>query len=255
MNKKNNEAIEINIKELFFLLLKKLWLILMIGLLCALAAGVISKFIITPVYTSSSKLYVINRQNENVTTWADMESGAFLAKDIMILVKSRPVTEEVIYNLKLNLTDDELASMITVTIPIDTRVMNIKITYTDPQLTKAIVDEVARVSAEQLVSIMEINKITIVEKGNLPESPASPNIGMNTMLGGALGAFLTTVIIIMIQVINDTIRTADDVERYLGLTTLGMVPKENGFIMNKKSNKYHFRITVQENRRKRNAAG
>jgi capsular polysaccharide biosynthesis protein len=240
MDQRNNEAIEIDIKDLFYMLMQKWRIILAVGVLCSLTAGMISIFGITPTYTSTSKLYVINRQNEKITTWADMESGTYLAKDIMILVKSRPVTEEVIRSLKLNMTEEELSSKITINIPVDTRIMNITVTFKDPQMAKKIVDEVARVSSEQLVKIMEINKINIVEKGNIPLTPAGPNVKIFAVLCGALGVFITSFLFIIIQLINDTIRTSEDVEKYLGLTTLGVIPKEESIPVRKKGWKVNW---------------
>ncbi len=228
MDQRNNEVIELELKELFFILLHKWWLIIIIGVLGALITGSISKFLLTPVYKSTSKLYVINRQNEDITTWSDMQSSEFLTKDFRILVKSRPIREEVIKNLNLDITPEELSSMISINTPEGTRILEIMITYTDPVLAKQIVDEVARVSSERLVKVMEIKKVNIVEEGNLPVQPAGPNVELNTMIGGGLGVLLTSLILIILHSINDNLCTPEDVEKYLGLTILGIIPVEEG---------------------------
>lgn len=237
MDQRNNESVEIDLKELIFTLLHKWWLILIIGIIGALITGSVSKFLLTPVYKSTSKLYVINRQNDDITTWSDMQSSEFLAKDFRILVKSRPIREEVVRNLKLNITPEELSSMISINTPEGTRILEIVVAYTDPVLAKRIVDEMARVSSERLVNVMEIKKVNIVEEGNLPLEPSGPNVKLNTIIGGALGVFFTSLILIILHIINDTIRSLEDVEKYLGLTTLGIIPVEVGSVKNKKTSK------------------
>jgi len=226
MEVKNTDEIEIDVKELFAILLHKLWLILLIGILAAAAALLISKYLLQPVYISSTKVYVISRQDENKTTYSDIQTGTQLTKDYMILVKSRPVTEQVINDLHLNLTHEQLSDMIDVNTPQDTRILEISVKNHNADLAKKIVDDIAEVSSERMVSIMEIEKVNIVEFGNIPEKPASPNILNNTILGGIIGAIAITLLIIIINLLNDSIRTSDDIEKYLGITTLGYIPFE-----------------------------
>ncbi|HCL01043.1 MAG TPA: polysaccharide export protein, partial [Lachnoclostridium phytofermentans] len=97
----NNKDIEINIGELFILLLHKIWIIVLTSIVCAVVAGLISKFVMTPVYTSSTKLYIINRQNKDIITSSDLQTGSQLTQDFKVLVLSSPVTEQVISKLNL----------------------------------------------------------------------------------------------------------------------------------------------------------
>ena len=228
MEAKNYDEIEIDIKELFFVLLDKIWIILMVGILVAVNAGIYSKLFLTPTYTSKTSIYVINRQNEDKTTLSDLQTGSQLTKDYKILVKSRPVTEQVISDLNLTLTHEELSDMITVNTPQDTRILEIIVEHPDAYLAKQLADAIAEVSAERMVSVMEMDKVNIVEPGNLPTKPSSPNIKKNIIIGGVIGVFLSAIAIILVYILNDTIKTADDIERYLGLTTLGAIPLEEG---------------------------
>lgn len=224
MEAKYNEVVEIDIKELFFLLLHRIWIILLAGIICAGGAFALSRLIIKPMYTSTTRVYIINRQEENKTTFSDIQTGAQLTKDYMILVKSRPVTQQVISKLKLDLTDEQLANMIKVNTPQDTRILEISIECKNAILAKQIADAIAEVSAEQMVNIMEMDKVNVVEQGNIPTVPSSPNVFMNTLLGGFLGIFISSILVIMVYLLNDTIRTSDDIEKYLGITTLGTIP-------------------------------
>ena len=235
MELKNSGEIEIDISEIFFVLLYKLWIIIIAGILTATIAGVYSKYYIIPIYESTAQLYVINREyTDSFITWNDLESGDYLTQDYKILVKSRPVTEEVIRSLNLNLTHEELAGMISVEVPTDTRIVNITVSDPDPQIAKQLADAVAKVSSEQLVDVMQMEMVNIVEYGGLATYPSSPNLTRNIMLGGIVGAFIAIAIIVLMYLKNDSIKTAEDIERYLGMTTLSTIPLDGG-ISKKKS--------------------
>jgi capsular polysaccharide biosynthesis protein len=142
------------------------------------------------------------------------------------LVKSQPVTEEVIRKLNLNITSDQLADLISVTTSTDTRFMKITVAHPDPKIAKQLVDAVAMVSSECMVSVMQMEKVDVVEEGKIPTYPSSPNIIRNMILGGLLGVILTSTIIIVVNLMNDTIRTTEEIEKYLGITSLGIIPLE-----------------------------
>ena len=231
----NDDVIVIDLKEIFYLLWRRLWLILLIGILGAAGLGASSKYILVPSYTSTTMVYVINRQDVERTTYSDLQMGSQLTKDYSILVKSRPVTEEVIQTIGLNLTHEELVNMINVENPDGTRILKLSVQYTDPSKAKEIADRIASVSSEQMVNIMEMEKVNILEPANLPINPSGPKVFRNTLLGGGLGVFLTMVIIVMIHLFNDRIRTSDDIEKYLGITTLGIIPMQNRRIKKNKS--------------------
>lgn len=226
MHQKMDDEIEINLNELLFVLLRKFWIAILAGMIGAIGCYLYSNYVLDPVYTSSTKIYVINRQNEYTTTITDLQTGTQLTKDYKILVLSRTVTEQVIRELNLNMSHNELVSNISVDSPEDTRILEIKVKNTDPMLAKQLADAIAKVSAEQMVSVMEMEKVNVVEPGDLPTAPSSPNVRKNTMMGGAAGVLLSALIIIFLYMSNDSIRSSEDVEKHLGLTTLGALPME-----------------------------
>lgn len=219
-----DDEIEIDLKEIFFILWDKIWIIMLSTIGIALITLIVSKFMITPLYESTTKIYVLNRQETGTTTINDLQSSMQLTKDYQILVLSRPVTEQVIINLDLPYTSEELAKMITVNTPNDTRILEIKVENEDPYLAKNIADALADISAVRISEVMDIEKVNIVEGGNLPEFPKSPDVKKYTLIGALLGAFLTAGIIIIIYLLNDTIKDADDIEKYLGLSMLASIP-------------------------------
>jgi capsular polysaccharide biosynthesis protein len=226
MEPMNHDVIEIDVKELFYVLLHKFWIIISIGIIGAAAAWAVSTYVIKPVYTSTTKVYIINKADETKMTLQDLQTGSQLTKDYMILVKSRLVTEQVIKDLNLTMTSEELANSIEVKIPQDTRILEIVVTSHDPILAKEMADAIAEVSSNRMVSIMEIKKVNVLEEGNLPTAPSGPKVMRNTILGGLLGGILVSIVILTFHLLNDTIRTTEDIEKYLGLTTLGAVPIE-----------------------------
>lgn len=225
MENKGSIENEINLNEIFFVLVYKLWIIFIAGILLASAAGIYSKYFLTPIYTSTAQLYVINRAyTDSFITWNDLESGDYLAQDYKILVKSRPVTDEVISRLNLDMTHEELAGLISVNIPTDTRVLEITISHPDAEMAKKIADAVALVSSERLVDVMRMEMVNIVEYGSLPTYPSSPNVQRNTLLGGLVGVMIASIVMVVFYLKNDLIKTPDDIEKYLGIATLSSIP-------------------------------
>lgn len=221
---RENEYFELDGKEIFMVLLHKWWLILLAGLLGALLCGLFSKFVLQPVYTSTTKVYVITHDDGTKMTLSDLQTGTQLTKDYMVLVKSTPVLNQVISQLNLQMTAEELAKMIEVRTPQDTRILEIIVKNPVAETAKALADSIAKVSSEHMVNVMEMKKVNIVEEGNFPERPSGPNVGKLTILGGIGGLLLLSVIIIVAYIFNDTIKSTEDIEKYLGLTALGTIP-------------------------------
>ena len=180
-----------------------------------------------PVYTSTSILYVLTKTT-SITSLSDIQMGTSLTQDYMVVIQSRPVLEKVIQNLGLDMSYGELRSSVSVNNPSNTRFLEITVSNHDAYLAKKIVDELADVSAERMAEVMETQAPNIMDYGQIPESPSSPNLIKNSMIGAMLGFVLICGIIVVMHLMNDTIRTSEDVEKYLGINTLGMIPLEEG---------------------------
>lgn len=222
-----NDEIEIDLRDLFYLIRARIWIILLSGIIVASAAGLISSFLLTPIYTSTTKLYILSKST-TLSSLADLQIGTQLTQDYMVLVKSRPVVTKVIENLEMNMSYEEMIDIITVSNPSNTRILEITANYPDPYLAKEIVDEFATVSVTQIATIMDAEEPTIVEEGYMQPYPSSPNKKMNVLIGGLLGIFIAGGIIVLLYLLDDTIKDADDVEKYLGLNTLALIPIESG---------------------------
>lgn len=226
----DNEELTIDLVELFMVLWSKIHIIVLSGILVALLAFVGTKLFITPTYTSVTKVYVLMRQDGNASvTYSDLQTSTQFMKDYMELVKSRPVLEQVIAVLNLDKSVNELGDMISVaTTQTDTRILSISVESEDPKEAKEIADAVRESAGIQITEIMDADAVNTVEDGNLPKTPSAPNTLKNTALGGILGIIIAMGIIVLIFILDDTIKTPDDVEKYLGLTVLTSIPIQEG---------------------------
>lgn len=222
----DNEELTIDLAELFMALWSKIHIIVLSGILVALLAFVGTKLLITPTYTSVTKVYVLTRQDSNASvTYSDLQTSTQFMKDYMELVKSRPVLEQVIAVLNLDKDVNELANMISVSATqTDTRILSISVESEDPKEAKEIADAVREAAGIQITEIMDADAVNTVEDGNLPTEPSAPNTLKNTAFGGILGIVIAIGIIVLIFIFDDTIKTPDDVEKYLGLTVLTSIP-------------------------------
>ena len=233
-----NDEVEIDIGHILSILWEKILIIIATGLIVGLAGFLISKFLITPKYESETKLYVLNRANDSATTLSDVQLSTQLTKDYQILVTSAPVMNQVIKELKLDMKASELASTISVDTPSDTRVLQITVTSDDPQRAKVIADKVAEVSSEKICDIMKIEQVNVIEEGSIS---AVDTVQKWTLIGLALGIVLSCAVIIVRSMLDDTVKTTEDVEKYFNLSTLAVIPisegMDDGVGKNKKAKK------------------
>ena len=227
MGTNQDDEIEIDLKELFYVIKRKLWIILLTGIVGAVVFGLFTAMVMKPVYTSSTMLYIVNKTT-TLTSLTDLQLGTQLTKDYKVLVTSRPVTGQVITNLDLNLSHEQLVKKIKVDNPTDTRILTISVEDTDPYMAKSIADEFASVASARMAEIMDSAPPNIVEEAYLPTQKTKPSITKNTMIGGLAGVFLAGAIILVLFVMNDAIKTPEDVEKYLGLNTLATIPVFEG---------------------------
>ncbi|MGC6174970.1 YveK family protein [Lacrimispora sp. 38-1] len=226
-NMDDNQEIQIDLLELFYKLKRKLWLIILITLLSGIGAGVYSRYVLTPQYTSTAMLYVLSKET-SMTSLADLQVGSQLTKDYKILITSRPVMEKVVKSLGLNMSYKDLKKRISVTNPTDTRILSLAVQDTDPERAKKIVDEIALTASDYIGDMMEMVQPKIFEEGEVPSAKTGPDNKKNAVIGAAAGMFFILAVLTAGVIIDDTIRTEEDAERYLGLSVLAAVPNREG---------------------------
>ena len=224
-----NDEITIDLTELFAVLWARAYIIIIAGLLLALVAFAGTQLFITPKYTSTTSMYMLTKSNESgMITSADLQTGTQLTQDYTELVKSRTVLEEVISVLNLEMEPEELSDAITTSNPDNTRILTIQVENEDPEVAREIADAVRESASNTIQDIMEIDAVNIVEEANLPTQPSSPSVFRNTAIGGFIGIIIAMGIIVLIYILDDTIKTPEDVENYLGLNVLTSIPIQEG---------------------------
>ena len=223
----NDDEVEIDLLQLFRALKKRILWIVGAGVIMGSAFGLFSKFAITPQYTSTSMVYILSKET-TLTSLADLQIGSQLTQDYKIIVTSRPVISEVIDKLKLDISYENMVSKITINNPNDTRILSITAQDPDPVMAKDIADSVAKTSSEYIGDIMEMVPPKVIEEGTVSDKKASPSNGKNAMIGAMLGIVLVCGLTVVEELLNDTIQTEEDVEKYMGLTVLASVPLREG---------------------------
>ncbi|MBP3620756.1 MAG: protein-tyrosine kinase [Lachnospiraceae bacterium] len=229
---KEKDEIEIDLREVMGQLWSNAIIIILATIIGALGMYYISANFIDYKFMSSTKIYVLNQQDSQTVTYTDLQTGTQLTKDYAELVKSRTVTTKVIAELDLNnryedmenLTPDDLAAMITVTTLTDTRIIEISVTDTDPTRAQDIANAVRVAASTHIADVMDIEAVNVVDYANLPEGPISPNPVKNAVIGALLGFILSVGIVVVVFLLDDTIKNPDDVEKYLGLSVLASIP-------------------------------
>lgn len=221
---RRNEEMEIDLLELFRYLKKRIVIIVAVCLVFAVVGFVGTNLFITPKYTTDTRMYVLNRSNENGVVTSDFQIATYVMNDYKALITGQNVTKEVISKLGLDMKPATLSKMIEVTSPENTRVLQINITHTDPQKAADIANTVREVASEQIKQIMDVDAVKMVYAAEVPQSPSGPSATRNAALAGILGFVLAVGIYAVIFIMDDTIRTEEDVTRYLGLSTLGVIP-------------------------------
>lgn len=220
-----NDEIEIDLLELFYELKKKLWLIILAALIGGGIFGLYSKVILVPKYTSTAMMYVLSKET-TLTSLADLQIGSQLTKDYKVMITSRPVLQQVIDELGLEYGYKELREKLVIDNPTDTRILTLSVEDPDPILAADIVNTVAKRSSEYIGEMMEMIPPKIVEEGETAIEPTSPNVKKNAAIGAAGGIFLVCAFVAVRLIMNDTVKTEEDVEKYLKLSVLASVPEK-----------------------------
>lgn len=219
----------IDLRELFFAVKRKIFLILAVGLLGGCLYGAYTAFLIDPLYTSTSSILVLSKET-TLTSLADLQMGSQLAADYQVLIKSTSVMEDVIEALDLDMTAEELQESISINNPADTRILEVSVVNTDGELAKKIADKVVEISSEYIGDKMEVVPPKIIEKGKIPTEQTSPSMTKNILLGFLAGIILCGGIICVLTIMDDSIKFEDDMEKYLGIPVLASVPDRKDYI-------------------------
>lgn len=224
---KEEQEMEIDLLEIFYYLRAKLGWLILAFVLGGLAVGSITYFLITPRYTATAKIYMVSASSESVLNLSDLNLGTSLSQDYEELMKLRPVFNEVIDNLDLEYEYEDLLEMVSISKVGDTRLLAVDVESTDPKEAQTIANELADVSVTYIPKVMETSTPNIAEYAVYPEEKSSPNLAKNTILGALLFMFALIVVYVVRMLMDDTVKSADDVEKTFGVMPLTVIPEGN----------------------------
>ncbi|HEM2949931.1 TPA: capsular biosynthesis protein CpsC [Streptococcus suis] len=223
MNNQEVNAIEIDVLFLLKTIWRKKFLILLTAVLTAGLAFVYSSFLVTPQYDSTTRIYVVSQNVEAGAglTNQELQAGTYLAKDYREIILSQDVLTQVATELNLK---ESLKEKISVSIPVDTRIVSISVRDADPNEAARIANSLRTFALQKVVEVTKVSDVTTLEEAVPAEEPTTPNTKRNILLGLLAGGILATGLVLVMEVLDDRVKRPQDIEEVMGLTLLGIVP-------------------------------
>lgn len=223
---KEQNTIEIDVFQLFKTLWQRKLMILLVALVTSVGAFAYSTFIVKPEYTSTTRIYVVNRNQGDKPglTKQDLQAGTYLVKDYREIILSQDALEKVATNLKLDMPAKTLASKVQVAVPADTRIVSISVKDKQPEEASRIANSLREVAAEKIVAVTRVSDVTTLEEARPATTPSSPNVRRNSLFGFLGGAVVTVIAVLLIELLDTRVKRPEDVEDVLKIPLLGLVP-------------------------------
>ena len=226
---KEQNTMEIDVFHLFKILWKRKILVALVAIVAGALAFAYSAFIVKPEFTSTTRIYVVNRNQGDKPglTNQDLQAGSYLVKDYREIILSQDVLEKVTSDLKLDLSPKSLASKVKVTVPVDTRIVSISVNDRVPEEASRIANSLREVAAEKIISITRVSDVTTLEEARPAIAPSSPNIRRNTIIGLLGGTVFTVIAVLIVELVDTRVKRPEDIEDVMQIALLGVVPNLN----------------------------
>ncbi|MBZ2096086.1 capsular polysaccharide biosynthesis protein [Streptococcus oralis] len=223
---KEQNTMEIDVFQLLNTLWKRKLIIALVAIVTGTVAFAYSKFIIKPEYTSTTRIYVVNRNQGDKPglTNQDLQAGSYLVKDYREIILSQDVLEKVVTDLKLNMSTKGLASKVQVTVPVDTRIVSISVKDKQPEEASRIANSLREVAAQKIINVTRVSDVTTLEEARPATSPSSPNIRRNTLVGFLGGLGVVVVVVLLIELLDVRVKRPEDIEDVMQIPLLGVIP-------------------------------
>ena len=223
---------ELDLKELFEIFWSKKVQIILIILIFAVIGIIYTMGFVTPVYTSSTTLVLATSNGENQSTTnttnsittSDITLNSNLVSTYSVLVRSKDVLGQVISNLGIDISWENLKNNVTVSAVEDTEVIEISVTNENPQYATDIANEIAKVFSDKVAEIYNINNVHIVDEAETPTGPSNINHTKDVIIFAFIGVVVAVVYVLIANMLDTTIKSADDIERLYKLPVLASIP-------------------------------
>ncbi|RXX22384.1 capsular polysaccharide biosynthesis protein [Streptococcus oralis] len=223
---KKQNTMEIDVFQLLNTLWKRKLIIALVAIVTGAIAFAYSKFIIKPEYTSTTRIYVVNRNQGDKPglTNQDLQAGSYLVKDYREIILSQDVLEKVVTDLKLNMSTKGLASKVQVTVPVDTRIVSISVKDKQPEEASRIANSLREVAAQKIINVTRVSDVTTLEEARPATSPSSPNIRRNTLIAFLGGLGVVVVVVLLVELLDVRVKRPEDIEDVMQIPLLGVIP-------------------------------
>jgi len=223
---KEQDKFEIDVFQLVKVIWKRKFLIVLTAIIAGLAAFAYSSFVIKPQYTSTTRIYVVNRNQADKPglTNQDLQAGAYLVKDYREIILSQDVLDKVVKDQSLTIDARTLGKKISVTVPAETRIVTISVRDGNPEEASRIANALREVAAQKIISVTRVSDVTTLEEARPATSPSSPNIRRNTMMATIAGVGFVTVVVLLVELLDDRVKRPEDIEEVMHLSLLGVIP-------------------------------
>ncbi|MDG3132082.1 Wzz/FepE/Etk N-terminal domain-containing protein [Streptococcus suis] len=222
---KNQEirTIEIDVLFLLNLIWRKKFIVLLTALLTAGLTFIYSAFLITPQYEATTRIYVVSQNAEagSGLTNQELQAGSYLVKDYKEIILSQDVMSQVATELDI---EGKLKDKVSVSIPVDTRILSITVRDADPNQAAHIANSLRTFAAQKIIEVTKVSDVTTLEEAIPAKEPTSPRTKRNVLLGILAGVFLSIAVILLLEILDDRVKRPQDIEEIMGFTLLGVVP-------------------------------
>ncbi len=219
---------EIDLKELLSLFWSKKTQIILIVLIFMLIGVIYTVGFVTPKYTSSTTLLLATSENStdksSTITTTDVTLNSKLVSTYSDLVQSKSVLRQVISNLGINISEEELKNNITVTQEKDTEIIKISVTNANANTAEKVANEVAKVFTKKIQEIYKINNVHIVDAAEVETTPSNINHSKDVMIFTFIGIVIATGYVLVANMLDTTVKTAEEVEKEFKVPVLATIP-------------------------------
>ena len=219
---KEQDTIEINVIQLLKALWAKKLLILLVAIVAGVASFAYSSFVVKPEYKSTTRIYVVNRNQSDKPglTNQDLQAGTYLVKDYREIILSQDVLEKVVSDLGLTINAKTLSKKVQVTVP----AVSISVSDHKPDEASRIANALREVAAQKIIAVTRVSDVTTLEEARPATGPSSPNIRRNTLMGIGAGAGLVIVVVLLVELLDDRVKRPEDIEDVMKISLLGVIP-------------------------------
>ena len=220
---KQDDADVIDLREVFFVVLSSWKAILLAMLIGAAVFGAYHTFMVKPAYQADAELYITS--TDSMISFSDLQLSAALTDDYAKIIKSRTVLKRVIKDLDLDMNYKQLASLVTVTNPDSTHIIDITVTCGDLELSRNIANSLLNISVDQIYQIIGSSEPTVIDYSEAEAvQDVTPRLLKFIVMGALVGALLVCVVQIVRMLMDSTMKTEEDIDKYLHLPVLAAVP-------------------------------